>query len=85
MTAITNTDATEAANSFEICMRSGFKYPRGTLIREWSGMWVHPKFAEPKHPSDLGTPVTAERLTGSPRPERDDSCIGVNEVTIEDL
>ena len=81
---ITNTDATPASNSFEICSRSGFKYKRGTLIQEWSGNWVHPKFAEPKHPADLGISITAERLTGSIRPEAPDSFI-TSDVLAEDL
>jgi len=81
---IINTDATPASNSFEICMRSGFKYPRGTLVREWNGLWIHPKFAEPKHPADIGISITAERLTGSERPESPDNFL-TSDISADDL
>ena len=82
---ITNPDATPNPSSHVICQRSGFKYKPGVLVQEWNGLWVHPKYAEPKHPSDFGTPNRAERLTGSPRPESKDIFVSENEVTADDL
>ena len=68
-TTIENTNSTtDAPNSFEICQKSGFKVKRGTLIQEWTGAWVHPDFAEPRHPQEL-VRTKAEKQTGSIRPE----------------
>ena len=81
---ITKSTAAPEASNHEICMRSGVKFKRGTLIQEWTGVWVHPKYAEPKHPSDYIIPARAERLTGAIRPEADNIFI-TTEVLSEDL
>ena len=70
MTDITNSNATAYwGNTYNVCQRSGRKYKPGTLIQEsYTGLWVHPDHAEPRHPQ-LAVRVKAERLTGSIRPE----------------
>lgn len=66
--AITNSSATTETGSYEICQRSGFKVPAGTLVKEWTGIWVHPRFWEARHPQDFARPVP-EQQKGSVSPE----------------
>ena len=83
--AIENASAVGADSSHVICMRSGFKYKVGTLIHE-DGLWVHPKFAEPRHPSELAGHMRPERVRGSPRPEKDQVFIDTdNPVSADSL
>jgi hypothetical protein len=85
-TLIQNTDATtNAPNSFEVCQLSGFKFKRGTLIKDGYGRFVHPDRYEGKHPSDFGPRGVDENLRGSIRPEGQDIFLSTNEVTVEDL
>ena len=85
-TPIVNTDATEVDSSYEICQRSGFRVKAGTLIQEWTGLWVKPEFFEPRNMQDF-VRSKAERLTGAQRPEStvmvDD--LYPNGVTSDDL
>ena len=74
MTEITNSTATLEDDSYAVCSRSGFLAKRGELIQEWTGAWVLPRFAEPKHMSSLSRAVP-ERLEGSVRPEKSDQFI----------
>ena len=67
-TTIENTNATEVDSSFEICQKSGFKVKRGKLVQDGYGAWVHPDFAEGRHPQEL-VRTKAEKQTGSIRPE----------------
>jgi len=73
-TSISNSGATETASSFEICQRSGKKVKRGTLIKEWSGAWVAPQYAEPRHPQ-LDIRTKPEKQRGALRPEPPDTFI----------
>lgn len=67
-----NANATDdVPSNYEICDRTGFKVPRGTLKREWSGAMVRPESWEPRHPLDF-VRARPERQRGSPRPEQSD-------------
>ena len=85
-TSLQNLTATTAVpSSHVICMRSGFKYKVGTLIHE-DGLWVHPKFAEPRHPSELAGHMKPEKVKGSPRAEKNNEFIDTdNPVSADDL
>lgn len=80
-----NTNADTYPSNYEICDRTGFKVPRGTLIKEWNGAMVRPESWEARHPRDFIRPV-AERQTGSPRPEQTDVFIqDDDQVQVGDL
>ena len=77
--------STNVPSSHVICMRSGFKYKIGSLIQEPDGAWVHPKFAEPKHPLELAGHMKPEKVRGSPRPEKNNEFIDTdNPVSADD-
>jgi len=84
--APTNSDAVEVPNHYEICDRSGFRVKPGTLISEWTGHMVIPRFWEPRHPQEFVRSVP-ETQKGSVRPEATDEFIGtdVSEITASDL
>lgn len=82
--APTNANATTESSHYEICQRSGFRYPAGTLVKEWTGLWVAPEFWEPRHPQDFVKPVT-ETKKGSVSPEPTDYFLSTNEVSVDDL
>lgn len=65
---------TNIPSNYEICDRTGFKLPVGTLVKEWTGAMVRPESWEPRHPQDFvrGRP---EKAGGSPRPEPTDTFI----------
>ena len=86
-TSLQNLTATTVVpSSHTICSRSGFKYKVGHLVQEPDGAWVHPKFAEPKHPSELAGHMRPERVKGSPRPEKDSKFLNSdNPVSADDL
>lgn len=69
-----NTHTFDGVSNYEICDRTGFKVPRGTLKREWNGAMVRPQSWEARHPQDFvrGRP---EHQKGSPRPEQPDTFI----------
>ena len=73
-TPIVNPHAGPIDPQYEICQRSGFKFPRGTLVQEWTGAWIAPKFAEPRNAQDL-VRDKAELLEGSIRPEPNNRCV----------
>lgn len=81
--SIVNATAGPVEPSYEICQRSGFKFPRGTLIQEWTNLWVAPQFAEPRNVQDF-VRDRAELLEGSKRPEHDTVFI-TTRVLPEDL
>ena len=84
MTDITNNNATtDPPVSYEVCQRTGFKVPKGTLRQEWSGLWVRPESYEHKHDA-LSIRSRPERQTGSPRPEPDNLFITVD-ISANDL
>ncbi len=84
-TSITNSDATtDAPNHYNICDLSGFRALPGELIKTWDGLWVLPKYWEPKHPQ-LMVRSRPENQRGSIRPEGEDTFLAVNEVQAEDL
>ena len=72
--APTNANTEDPEANYEICDRTGFRVPAGTLKKEWNGLMVRPESWESRHPQDLirGRP---ERDGGSPRPEQADRFI----------
>jgi hypothetical protein len=80
-----NTNTFDGVSNDEICDRTGFKVPRGTLRKEWSGAMVRPQSYDRRHPQEL-VRARAEHPKGSPRPEQPDSFIMDDEpVEVEDL
>jgi hypothetical protein len=80
-----NSNAETYPSNYEICARTGFKVPRGTLVREWTGAMVRPESWEPRHPRDFVRPV-AEKRRGSPSPEQADVFIADDDqVQVSDL
>jgi len=67
-TPLTNATAGPMAPSYEICQVSGFKAERGELVERWDGLFVLPRFNEPRNEQDFIRPQ-AEKLEGSIRPE----------------
>ena len=60
---------TNIPSNYEICDRTGFKVPAGTLRKEWNGLMVRPESWEPRHPQDFVRGHT-ETPRPSPRPEQ---------------
>ena len=83
-TAITNPTASETPSSYEVCQRSGFRVPVGTLIREWTGLWVRPEVWEARHPSELLRLRAHEQPHPLGNPEPDDTFIATA-VSVDDL
>jgi len=81
---VTNSDAVSEPDQYEICMRSGFKYPAGVLIKQWDGLYIHPDFIDQRHPQDFARAVP-EIPRPSVRPEGDDTFLSVGDVTVNDL
>lgn len=79
-----NADATAEPSNYEICQRSGFRVRAGTLVREWTGLWVRPEVWETRHPQDFVRPIP-ERHRDTISPETDDEFLTTNEVTVSDL
>jgi len=53
-TSITNSNTfTPDSSGFTICQRSGFKAKPDQLVREWTGLWVLPRYAEPRNIQDF--------------------------------
>ena len=66
---ITNDTATEdTGNRYNVCQLSGFKAKPGQLIKRYDGLWVLPKFWEPRNEQDL-LRAKSENQHGSIRPE----------------
>jgi len=64
-TTIENTGATtDSGNRYEVCMRTGKKAKRGTLVKDGYGIWCLPEYADRKHPSDFS------RARGADQPSR---------------
>ncbi len=84
--APTNSEAVEVSNHYEICDRSGWKVRTGTLIKEWTGFMVLPRFWETRPPSEFVRSIP-EQQRGSIRPEQTDRFIGedVDEISPGDL
>jgi hypothetical protein len=78
-----NPHATEYPSNYEICDRTGFKVPRGTLKKEWTGAMVRPESWESRHPADFRRGIP-ERPRGSPRPEAPDVFI-TEQIQVSDL
>ena len=68
-----------------ICQRTGFKVPAGTLVQEWNGLYVRPQSFEPRHAMDFQRGVPEEQQKGSVSPEQDDTFLSTNEVSASDL
>lgn len=66
---ITNSGATQTwGNTYTMCQRSGRKYKPGVLVKEWTGLWVHPDYLDLRSEQDM-VRDKSENLTGSERPE----------------
>lgn len=83
---IVNTDSTiDVPNNYEQCDRSGFRQYPGDLIKNWDNVYTRGKSYDERHPQLMIRSVS-ENLKGSPSPEaNEDTFVGVNEVTIDDL
>lgn len=80
-----NDNTVEVPSNYEIDDRTGFRMPRGALVKQWDGAMVRPKSWESRHPQDFVRGVP-ERQKGSPRPEQIDRFIDDDEqVDPEDL
>jgi hypothetical protein len=74
-TPITNATATETPSQEEFCERTGFRVPRGKLVREWTGEWVRPQSYEKRHPLDLLREIPREKSSALRNPEPDDAFV----------
>ena len=84
MTDLTNSTATPYwDNSYNVCQRSGKKVKPGTLVQEWTGLWVHPDYLDQRSEQDF-VRARAEKLEGSIRPEPNDVFI-TTAVSADDL
>ena len=81
----TNSDADTYPSFYEICDRSGFKVEAGTLVEEWTGLWVRPKDWEPRHPQEFVRGVPENESSIQVSPEADDTFLGTNDVDSDDL
>lgn len=80
-----NVNVVDIPSNDEICDRTGFKVPRGTLRKEWNGAMVRPESWEPRHPQDF-VRARPEHPKGSPRPEQPDVFIQDDgQVAVNDL
>lgn len=80
-----NPNVVDIPSNDEICDRTGFKVPRGTLRKTWDGLMVRPQSWEPRHSQDFVRP-RPEHPKGSPRPEPEDVFIEDDEqVEVSDL
>jgi len=82
-TDILNPDATATESNYEVCQRTGFRVPRGTLLLEWTGLWVCPEVWEARHPNERDRGRSHERAHEPGNPEPDDVFVGT--VTASDL
>ena len=78
-----NANASEGVSNYEICDRSGFLVPAGSLVRQWDGLMVRPKDLDHRHPQELVRP-RAEKPRPSRSPEPDDEFLS-GEVSGSDL
>lgn len=82
-----NSQAATHPDNYEICQRSNFRFPAGTLVKQWDGLWVAPKYLDFRHPQDFLS--TRPEVPNPPRsPEPDNTFIEVlypNEVQASDL
>jgi hypothetical protein len=67
-----------------ICQRSGFKVPRDEMVREWTGLWVHRDFYDPKHPS-LDRPAPRGQKVRDRLGVESDRDVGPGEITKDSL
>jgi hypothetical protein len=44
--SVSNTNAEPNVRRQEVCQRSGFKAAPGELVKDWTGLWVLPRFRE---------------------------------------
>ena len=74
-TDITNPSATVTSSNYEICQRSGFRVPAGSLVREWDGRKVREESYEARHDLDRVRTRALNRPRGTPAPEPQDQFI----------
>lgn len=67
-----------------MCQRSGFTFPASELVKEWTGLMVHPRFADKRNPQDLLKPRPEDRPPLNVSPEPADVFIST-QVTQDDL
>lgn len=79
--AESNSNATTHPSNYEICQASGFRYPAGTLVKQWDGLMVHPRFLDHRHPQEFvrGRP---ERPKPSRSPEVTEEFLAVSYILI---
>ncbi len=63
-----------APDNYEICQRSGFRVPRGTLVKDGYGYWVRPESADQRHPQEF-VRSRPEDQQGSRSPEQEDTFV----------
>lgn len=71
----TNANAVPHPSNYEICDKSGFRFPAGTLVKQWDGLMVHPRYLDHRHPQEFVRGVP-ERPRPSVRPEQPDEFVG---------
>lgn len=55
-----------------ICDASGFKFPLKSLVKQWDGAMVHPKFLDRRNPQDFVRGVPDRQDLPYARPEAPD-------------
>ena len=68
-----------------ICDRSGFKIKKEDSVKEWTGLRVHKKFVEQRHPQDKLRMYEDNQRVPDPRTEGVDVFLGVGDISINDL
>ncbi len=67
-----------------MCQRSGFNFPANELVREWTGLLVHPRFMDKRNPQDFLKARPEDRPPRDVSPEPADVFIST-QVTQGDL
>lgn len=83
---IVNDEATtDVPSNYLICDMTGFKIRVDEgLVEDWRGYKMRKESWSPRHPQDF-VRSKAEKLTGSPRPEQEDTFVDAGDVTPSDL
>lgn len=68
-----------------LCDRTGFKVKNTQAQKEWTGSTVRLQSWERRHPQDLIRSVEDHQDVPDPNPEPEDSFLGTNDVSVDDL
>ena len=79
-----NVDAKTVPRKYEICQRSGFRAEPGQLVKDWTGLWVLPRFREQRNEQQF-VRSKPEKPPTQKRPEKDPVYLTTNQISSDDL